>query len=211
MTRIPAPSIVTCSQWGAEKPKQPPVVTDAPDKIIIHHTDGNGMPNCTADTQLVIQARRYAQSIQHDHMNNNGWNDSGHNFLVMRSGIILQGRWGTVTAIEAGRMVVSAHCPGQNDQPGIEHEHVPNQLFTPHQLLATVHLMAWICDRTGVRCTQLFPHSQFYNTACPSNLIVDIPSLRLDVAKTLDRFKHEKLVGGNKRWTQSRVNREIKK
>jgi hypothetical protein len=37
---------------------------------------------------------------------------------------VLQGRWLTVSAIEAGHMVVSAHCPGQNGQIGIEHEHL---------------------------------------------------------------------------------------
>lgn len=185
---VPSPNIMTCPQWGARKPKANPVWTDAPDKIIIHHTDGNGAP-ANEEPNLALQARKYAQDLQYQHMVVNGWNDSGHNFLVMRSGIILQGRWGTVTAIEHGRMVVSAHCPGQNDQPGIEHEHIPGQLLTDAQLHATVHLMSWICDRTGVRCTQLFGHGQFYNTACPSNLAVDIPSLRVDVAKYMSEYK----------------------
>ena len=56
-------------------------------------------------------------------MESNGWNDSGHNFLACRNGLILVGRHMSLPAIRQDRMVVSAHCPGHNEQPGIEHEH----------------------------------------------------------------------------------------
>lgn len=210
MTRIPAPMMLTCKQWGARKPRHAPIVTDAPDKILIHHTDGNGLTWGSSAEKAQAQAKAYAHEIQREHMDANGWSDSGHSFLVMRSGIICQGRWGTVTAIEHGRMVVSAHCPGQNDQPGIEHEHMPNQLFTQAQLRSTVHLMAWICDRTGIRCTQLFGHNQFYNTACPSNLAVDIPSLRADVAKTLNVYDRRKPAIGRMGTAEYQVRKELR-
>lgn len=192
MARIPAPPIVTCKQWGAKPPKERPVLVGRPDKIIVHHTDGHAPLIAGKNAVQLHQGIEYARMIQNVHMNTNGWNDSGHNFLVCRSGIILQGRWGTVTAIEHGRMVMSAHCPGQNDQPGIEHEHTPNELFTREQLAASVWLMAWICDRTGIRNTQLYGHNTFYNTACPSNLSIDVPSLRADVGKRINAFGRAK-------------------
>lgn len=186
MTRITAPPIVTCPMWSARKPRSAPVVAGRPNKIIEHHTDGHGLVFANVENWRMEQAVKYAQALQHLHMDVNGWNDSGHSFLVMRSGVICQGRWGTVTAIEHGRMVLSAHCPGQNDQPGIEHEHIPGELLTDKQLHSTVWLQAWICDRTGIRPTELYGHGHFYNTACPSNITADIPSLRLDVVRYLN-------------------------
>lgn len=194
MSRIPAPPIITCKQWGARQPKARPIVVGRPDKIVIHHTDGHAAQPAVGKSSIVEQAILYARELQHLHMDVNGWNDSGHNFLVMRSGLICQGRWGTVAAIEHGRMVMSAHCPGQNDQPGIEHEHMPNELLTREQCAATVWLMAWICDRTGIRNTSLYGHDNFYNTACPSNLKVDIPSLRVDVGRRINSFGRAKPV-----------------
>jgi hypothetical protein len=210
MSRIPAPPIVTCHQWGAASPKARPIVVGKPDKIVIHHTDGHAPLTTEHKSVKLHEAIAYARMLQNMHMNTNGWNDSGHNFLVCRSGIILQGRWGTVTAIEHGRMVMSAHCPGQNDNPGIEHEHMPNELFTKEQLAATVWLMAWICDRTGIRNTALFGHDVFYNTACPSNLKLDIPSLRVDVAKRLNAFGRAKPVTKRSLTVKSAVRSELK-
>lgn len=204
--RIPTPPIVVCSQWGARKPKHKPVIVGRPDKILIHHTDGHALGNTHPPSDALTQAKVYARMLQNDMMDRRGWNDTGQNFTVMRSGIILQGRWGTVTAIERGRMVESAHCPYQNDQPGIEHEHVPGEELTPRQHTATVWLMAWICDRTAIRCTELYGHNKFYDTACPSNLTADIRALRLDVAVKLRRFdKH------SPKWSHSfAVNRAIR-
>lgn len=185
--RIPAPPIIVCSEWGARKPRAKPRLVGRPVRIIEHHTDGHGKGHATTLAQAREQGILYARSIQNYHMDSNGWNDTGQSFTVMRSGIILQGRWGTVTAIEAGRMVESAHCPGQNDQPGIEHEHLPGEPITPMQADATVWLQAWICDRSGIRPTELYGHGHFYATACPSNLTANIPGLRLDVANVLNK------------------------
>jgi hypothetical protein len=159
---------------------------------------------------IQAQAILYARQLQNDMMDNRGWNDSGHSFLVMRSGRIVQGRWGTVTAIEHGRMIESAHCPGQNDQPGIEHEHLEGELLTKEQLHSTVWLMAWIADRTGIRSTELYGHRQFYNTACPSNLMVDLTSLRLDVARYLNVPGRKPLVRRMTFTTKRAVSRELR-
>lgn len=182
---IKAPPIITCPQWGAKRPRGKIVLAGRPTLIVEHHTAGHAKHLIQHGMTAHDQAVDYARALQHLHQDTNGWIDSGHNFLVMRSGIILQGRWGTVTAIEHGRMVVSAHCPGQNDQPGIEHEHAGGETFTPLQWSATVWLQAWIADRCAIRPTELYPHRKFFATACPANLADSIPALRLDVASKL--------------------------
>lgn len=181
---VERPPIIVPSQWGARPPKQRPRIVGRPVRIIEHHTAGHGpfLPVAT-DRERAIA---YARVIQRQHMDVNGWNDSGHSFLVMRSGIILVGRWGTLTAIQHGRMVESAHCPGQNDQPGIEHEHKGAEGWTVAQWDATVHLQAWIASRCGIRPTELEPHSRCYATACPSTLGERIPELRAAVATFLN-------------------------
>jgi hypothetical protein len=129
----------------------------------------------------------YAKQIQNYHMDAQGWADSGHNFLVCRNGVVLQGRWNTVSAIQAKRMVVSAHCPGQNTQIGIEHEHYGSEAMTKEQREASAQLMAWIAGRYGLReVLPVDPHSRYYSTACPANLINDIPVIRRRAQAILD-------------------------
>lgn len=185
MPGVPAPPIITCPQWGAKPARGRIVLAGVPERIIEHHTAGHSNPARSPNGIDRNVAIDYARALQHFHQDTNGWIDSGHSFLVMRSGIILQGRWGTVTAIEHGRMVVSAHCPGQNDQPGIEHEHNGTETMTPAQYAATVQLQAWIASLTRMRPTELYPHRRYYATACPANLVDVIPQLRVDVARLL--------------------------
>lgn len=184
---VPTPPIITCPQWGAMPPRRKPTLTGRPVRSIFHHTAGHAPATGAGRLHDHDAAVAYAHALQRYHMDVNGWNDSGHNFLVMRSGVIVQGRWGSVTAIEHGRMVVSAHCPGQNDQPGIEHEHLAGDLLTPAQLDATVLLHAWIFDRCKVRPTEIFGHRIYYPTACPSTLADEIPHVRALVAQLLTR------------------------
>lgn len=187
MAGVPAPAIFTCPKWGAKPPRGKIVLAGVPDKIVEHHTAGHAPPDVGGDRAPGTIAIEYARALQHLHQDVNGWIDSGHSFLVMRSGAIMQGRWGTVTAIEHGRMVISAHCPGQNDQPGIEHEHAGGETMTQLQLDATVHLQAWIASHCGIRPTELYPHRRYYATACPANLVDVIPELRVRVAALLTK------------------------
>lgn len=182
---IKAPPIITCPQWGAKPARGKIVLAGRPNLIVEHHTAGHHPEIANPRDESRAEAIRYARDIQHFHQDTNGWIDSGHSFLVCRNGMILQGRWGTVTAIEHGRMVISAHCPGQNDQPGIEHEHNGDEVMTRLQWTQTVWLQAWIADRCAIRPTELYPHDRYYNTACPANLAESIRALRLDVASKL--------------------------
>jgi len=176
--------IITCSEWGAREPKGAITRAGKPERTIFHHTAGH-VPDLSPG-QTYVEACAYARAIQNYHMNSNGWNDSGHNFLVTRGGFILEGRHGSVASIKVGRMVVSAHCPGQNDQPGIEHEHLGTESMTPIEREASVWLHAWICKSCGIipsNCAQ--PHKRYYNTSCPGNLAAILPGFRKDVAAAL--------------------------
>lgn len=176
--------IITCPVWGAKQPKQGLQLCGQSKRIIIHHTAGHHPEIENPQNESYSEACRYARDIQHMHMAPGGLgvpqggNDSGHNFLVCRNGVILQGRWLTVSTIQAGHMVVSAHCPGQNDQIGIEHEHLGDEEMTPAQRISSSKLIAWISQMYGLdHALPLHPHHEFYATSCPANLEADIPQL----------------------------------
>lgn len=179
--------IIDVYKWGAKPPRQGKEnlqVVGKASRIIFHHTAGHHTEIDDPSDYSVGEAIRYARDIQDFHMRpvskgGRGWLDSGHNFLVCRNGVILQGRWLTISTIRAQMMVRSAHCPGQNDQIGIEHEHQGDEPMTKKQLEAAAMLQAWIAYRYG-RTTALpvFPHSKYYNTTCPSNLISDIKAIK---------------------------------
>ena len=75
-------------------------------------------------------------------------------------------------------MVDSAHCPNQNHNVGIEHEHLGAEAMTAAQRAASARLIAWISDQYGRKSAlPLAPHKEFFATACPANLEADIPHL----------------------------------
>jgi len=116
------------------------------------------------------------------------WNDSGHNFLVCRNGLILQGRWRSISFIQDKKMVLSAHCVGQNYQIGVEHEHISGEHMPAVQREASAKLMAWIAtcyELTSV--LPIDPHSKYNNTRCPDNLISEIPLVKSRANKILDK------------------------
>jgi len=171
--------IITCPEWGARAPKAEPTLCGMSVRFIMHHTAGHHPELENPRDESRAEAIRYARDIQAYHMDGNGWNDSGHNFLVCRNGLILQGRWGTVSAIEHGSMVVSAHCPGQNTQIGIEHEHQGTEPMTDAQRRSSARLIAWVCDQYEHHAIMpLAPHSAYFPTACPANLKQELPRIK---------------------------------
>ena len=148
---VKQPPIITTDRWGARPAKEPPVFTSRPHEIIFHHTAGHHPEISHPKDESRQEAIAYARAIQNFHMESNGWNDSGHNFLACRNGLILVGRHMSLPAIRQDRMVVSAHCPGHNEQPGIEHEHEGDERMTTGQMNASVWLHAWIISRCRMR------------------------------------------------------------
>lgn len=180
-------NIITCPEWGARRPKQGITTCGAAKRIIIHHTAGHHPEISNPKNESHEEAMKYARAVQNFHMDGNGWVDSGHNFLVCRNGDILQGRWLTVSAIQAEHMVVSAHCPGQNEQIGIEHEHLGSEAMTVAQREASATLIAWVSDQYGLKqALPLHPHKEFFPTSCPANLVSELPRL-LSIANQILR------------------------
>lgn len=184
--RVAAPlpfRIIPCAEWGAARPKGAISQVGKPGRTIFHHTASHARKLSAGET--FEEACAYARAIQQAHFRN-GWIDSGHNFLVTRSGYILEGRHRSLTAVRAGKMVVSAHCPGQNDQPGVEHEQVDPEKLTPIQREASIWLHAWICEKCDVLPRAAAqPHKRYSATACPGSLTAMLPAFRKDVAAAL--------------------------
>ena len=107
-TRAPAapakPAIVTRAGWSANES----IVRDAPSYAsrigfaVVHHTAG-ARPTSPAQSAAIVRG------IQAYHVNSNGWDDIGYNFLVDPFGQVFEGRRGGIT-----KNVVGAHAQGFN-------------------------------------------------------------------------------------------------
>jgi N-acetylmuramoyl-L-alanine amidase len=185
--------IYATGEWGAAQPRGRIQLVGRPVRILIHHTAGHH-PELAAipSVESFAEACAYARSIQLSHFGR-GWLDSGQNFTVFRNGLVFEGRHGSIAAIARGRMVESAHCPGENDQPGIEHEHQVGEPLTPAQAAASVALQAWICRHTGIRPSSgIHGHREYYATDCPDTIEQLLPQLRLQVAAALSSAPKKK-------------------
>jgi hypothetical protein len=95
------PPINTRAAWGARAPKVAPEY-DHVQMAFIHHTASSNSYG-PGDVPGILR------SIQAYHMDSNGWNDIGYNFLVDRFGGMWEGRGGGMD-----RPVVGAHVLGFN-------------------------------------------------------------------------------------------------
>ncbi len=104
VARATRPPIVLRAGWGADET----IVRSAPwyaDRIgfaVVHHTAG-AQPSTPAQSAAIVRG------IQRYHVQGNGWNDIGYNFLVDRFGQVFEGRAGGIA-----RNVVGAHAQGFN-------------------------------------------------------------------------------------------------
>ena len=111
-TRIPyrvpaateAPPIVPRLSWGANESirRNEPSFADAVRFSVIHHTAGRNAYS-RSEAPAIVKA------IQLYHVQGNGWNDIGYNFLVDRFGTVYEGRFGG-----SERNVIGAHARGFN-------------------------------------------------------------------------------------------------
>jgi len=98
------PAIVSRALWRANESIRRAPPSYAPDVrfAIVHHTAGrNGYSRA--------EAPAIVRGIQLYHVQGNGWNDIGYNFLVDRFGTIYEGRYGGID-----KDVVGAHAQGFN-------------------------------------------------------------------------------------------------
>jgi hypothetical protein len=111
-TRIPyrlpsiadTPPIVPRLSWGADESIRRGSPTYAAEVrfAIVHHTAGR-------NDYSRSEAAAIVKGIQLYHVQGNGWNDIGYNFLVDRFGTVYEGRFGGID-----RSVVGAHAQGFN-------------------------------------------------------------------------------------------------
>ncbi len=99
-----SPAIVPRAAWDADEPirKGKPLYADAVHFAVVHHTAGS-------NDYTAAQSAAIVRGIELYHVQGNGWNDIGYNFLVDKYGQIFEGRYGGVD-----RPVVGAHAEGFN-------------------------------------------------------------------------------------------------
>jgi hypothetical protein len=98
------PAVIPRASWGANESirRAPPAYAPDVRFAIVHHTAGR-------NDYSRAEAAAIVRGIQVYHVQGNGWNDIGYNFLVDRFGTIYEGRYGGID-----RNVVGAHAQGFN-------------------------------------------------------------------------------------------------
>ncbi len=176
------PTIHPTSEWGAVPATGPvQMLSQRPTKLFIHHTASSNSTDYSLQHGYAL-----ARSIQQDHINRNGWIDSGQQFTLTRGGYTLEGRHRSLEALLNGNEhVMGAHCFAQNEfAVGIENEGTYTTV-APQAVhyAALVDLSAYICGQFGIRAYQIYGHRNFNSTECPGDkLYAMLAQLRADVA-----------------------------
>ena len=158
-------SIVTRARWSLRPPKVPPtqVPISARTATCVHHAGA-----------VEIHVRSRAQAVarlradQRFHMDNNGWDDIGYNYVVISApgiaidGLIFEGR---------GRDVLGAHCAGHNREwIGIEVATGGNQRPSP-KALASVRQLHDSFERAAGHALAKVGHRDGFPTECPGDVL----------------------------------------
>jgi flagellar hook assembly protein FlgD len=193
------PLIASRFNWAANEKivRAKPLFAPALRLAIVHHT-----VNTNAYTRA--QAPAIVRGIETYHVQGNGWNDIGYNFLIDRYGQIYEGRGGGID-----KNVIGAHSEGFNTgSVGVALIGTYSSIGpTAAQRQALVDLLAWRLDvahvdplsivattslgnsrfRRGapLRLRAISGHRDTYFTSCPgTNLYGQLPSIAAAVAQT---------------------------
>jgi hypothetical protein len=181
------PLIRDCRSWHARDPSGDLVVVGhRPTNILVHHTATENQ-----DSVGVADLDELARAIQNYHMDDNGWIDSGHQFLVNRGGLIAEGRHRSLEMLRGGRSFIEgSHCTDHNDDSiGIENQGTYTEVDPPPAQLASLRaLLAFACVQYKVSPGHLYGHRDFGDTSCPGDrLYAMLPALRTQVARLIGR------------------------
>jgi hypothetical protein len=193
------PPIVSRAQWGADEGmvEHGPSYARSVDRAFVHHTVGsNGY------TQA--QAAAVVRAVMAFHINGNGWNDIGYNFLIDRFGTIYEGRAGGID-----RAVIGAQAGGFNtSSTGVAMMGTFTSGAPPAAAMQSLdRLLAWIADvhhfhplrasqatslgstrfpaGTEVSLSTISGHRDVSSTACPGDAVYPLlPQIR-DRARSL--------------------------
>jgi N-acetylmuramoyl-L-alanine amidase len=179
------PRIYSCAEWGARPPADELVtLAHKADRILVHH-----IASANSTDYSLAHAFQVARDDQHDHMDNEGWSDTGQHFTISRGGYRLEGRHGSLDSLRLGtQMIQGAHCPGENDNAiGIENEGLYTSVLPPQaQWDSLVALCAHICRQYGIPPEEIKGHRDYFNTECPGEMFyAKLPQLRGEVAAAL--------------------------
>ncbi|MGH9039861.1 MAG: N-acetylmuramoyl-L-alanine amidase, partial [Acidimicrobiia bacterium] len=204
--KVEQPEVVTRAQWGADEsirrgaPKFAPIT-----KLFVHHT-------VTAPSDADPDPASTVRAIYAYHVQGNGWDDIGYNFVVDGQGKIYEGRWARSypadeiptgeDAMEYG--AIGAHVSGFNvGAVGIAVIGDYTDVKPSSKAMDAVErMLAWKADRHDVDpegadpftpsdgVPRKFPniagHRDAGQTACPGNrLYPELPDLRREVAKAV--------------------------
>ncbi|MGN5631705.1 peptidoglycan recognition protein family protein [Streptomyces sp. AC154] len=196
--RVPQPAIVSRTAWHADEHlvREPAVYTGPVRAVFIHHTGESNDYDC-ADVPRMLRA------VEESHVEGNGWDDIGYNFLVDRCGTIYEGRAGGIR-----RSVRGAHTTGFNaDSVGIAvlGNYGSGTTVPPVLVRALAKVAAWklapgVDPRGKVRLVSTndasrFPkgtaavlnvisgHRDAYQTTCPGEALYgELPAIRAATA-----------------------------
>ncbi len=203
---VDQPGVVTRAQWGADESirKGPPKFAPLT-KLFVHHT-------VTAPSDADPDPASTVRAIYAYHVQGNGWDDIGYNFLVDGQGRIYEGRYArTYKAGEIptgedtmGYGVIGAQVAGFNaGSMGVAMiGDYTNLEPTSKAMTAVENLLAWKADRHDIDplasdsftaadgTSHTFPnlagHRDAGSTACPGNRLYPLlPEVRRQVAKTV--------------------------
>ncbi|MHB8642522.1 MAG: N-acetylmuramoyl-L-alanine amidase [Gaiellaceae bacterium] len=194
-----SPQIITRTQWEADESirRAAPEYSPALQLAIVHHTVNTNAYSCSDSASIVRGIMAY-------HVQSNGWNDIGYNFLIDRCGNVFEGRYGGVD-----KNVVGAHALGFNrNSVGIALIGTFDSVKpTDAQLAALEKLIAWRLDvahvdpastvsyisggnakfhaGTTVSLRAVSGHRDVYATDCPGTALYGyLPAVAQAVAKT---------------------------
>jgi N-acetylmuramoyl-L-alanine amidase len=212
ISRVPAPSIVTRAEWGADESiRDTRVIGYAPfRKIVVHHT---ASPNSVRDPAATV---RFGYQL---HVVGRGFTDIGYNFLISPDGEIFEGRRarkygkGELHTGEdgAGNAIIGGHTKGRNaGSCGIAL--IGNFMKTAPSNAAIeslIHLAAWeaqrhridplgsdefiATDSTKLQFFNIVGHRGVGATLCPGNrMAASMPWLRKQIAERVGSFPARK-------------------
>jgi hypothetical protein len=197
-----APPIITRAEWGANEAirrnrKKGPKYADNVHIAIVHHTAGTNNYSRSQSAAIV-------RGIELYHVQGNGWDDIGYNFLVDKYGQVFEGRYGGME-----KAVVGAHAMGFNfGAVGVALLGNYNGAgLTAAARASLVKLLAWRLDiahldplshvtrvsagnpeyakGTSVLLRAISGHRDTYSTSCPGNSVyAQLPSITRQVAAT---------------------------
>lgn len=187
--------VYTRQDWGAMPPRHPPKILDSPpDHVIVHHTATPNSPDGS-----LAHAFALSRWIQRYHMDSRGWEDIGEQLTISRGGVVMEGRAGSLQAIQENRLVIGAQSYRNNRHTiGIENEGTYTAEDPPDALWkALIRVCAWLCAAHALDpATAIVGHRDYNQTNCPGDVLYRrLPELRRVVRRTLDIATSARLPG----------------